>query len=392
MVDLALSSMSLAVWARTHRHPPAAIEATSRYHSLLRVVRERIAQVNTQPINEQNIDSWLLSVSLMSRYESTIYHPDALGLKDSIMSLRSWSHHDGAMGMLKVWYDNFRTDAATPIIKQTRRGLIRTCLIRSLPLPDWMLDGSHFGEKSLELDYDCIIVHVANLIHASARLQQSNDVQIAEAEGLNEQAQMLELALRDWVSQVPNTCSYQRCTLKELDPSSRRHFYSPVVYNYSRLEYAAVWSEYFALRMLINSTRLTALELSCSSLLADLTCDQQWLGCMNRLEAMADSLASTIPFCLGRFMASSLSSTALQPSIALNKDEDIKPYLANSIAWPLSIASSIHTIDASKRAFFRSELAGLGKCTGNGVLECAETNQWPLFWGRRRSRIGSVEQ
>ena len=379
MVDLALSSIALYYYSRAQQHPPAATEASSRYYRLLRVAQQRIAQVGIPTLDEQNIDACLLAVYLMGRFEGATYRPGNLNSKDTSTSLQSWSHHDGAMAILKVWYDNPSHNTATSIIKQTRRGLIRSSLLRNLPLPDWMLDGSRFGEHDLELDYDRIVVRITNLHYASAGLQQKSGLQIAKAEELNNEARELDKALQDWAAQMPSTCSYQRHILPEPNPWPRRHFYSSIVYSYSRPGYAAVWSQYFAARMLINSTRLRFLELSRPNPVVDFTHEQQRQECISQLKAMTDSLASTIPFCLERFKADNPTSPIRQTSVTLNTHEEIKPYLASSVVWPLTIASSLEGIDVRQQLWFRYELARLGRITGDGVLECAETDQWAIL-------------
>jgi len=146
MVDLALLSMAL----------------------LLRVAQERIAQVGIPALDERNIDACLIAVFLMGRYEGATYRPGNLNSKKSITSLQSWSRHDGAMAILKVWNDKLSYNPATFIIKQTRRGLIKSCLLRNLPLPDWLLNCNRFGEHDVKLDYDCIAIRIVNLHCASA--------------------------------------------------------------------------------------------------------------------------------------------------------------------------------------------------------------------------------
>jgi hypothetical protein len=379
MVDLALSSMALAVFSRTQQHPPAATEAASRYYRLLQVVQERIAQVGIPTCDERNIDACLLTVLIMGRYEGAMHRPADVNSKDSFKSLQSWSHHDGAMAILKVWNDRPTYKTPTCIITQTRRGLIRSALLRNLPLPDWMLNGNRFGEHNLELGYDRIAVRIVNLRYASAILQQKDGLQIAEAEELNKEARELHMALQEWAAQMPSTWSYQRRTLAQPGPWPRRHFYSSIVYSYSNLGYAAVWSQYFAVSMLINSTRLKILELSCPNPLVDVSHEQQRLECVTQVKAMADGLASTIPFCLERLKADNPNSPNGQTLIRLNTNEEIKPYVAGLAVWPLTIAASLEGIDVRQQLWFRSELATLGRIVGDGVLERAETNQWAIL-------------
>ena len=239
-----------------------------------------------------------------------------------------------------------------------------------------MLNGNRFGEHGLELEYDRILVRITNVHYTIQSLQQKDGLQIAEAEELSNEARELDQALQDWAAQLPSASSPQRHILTEPGPWPRKDFYSPTVYSYSSIGYAAVWSQHFATRMLINGTRLRILNLSSANTVLDSTYGQQRQECITNLTALADALASTIPFCLERFKIQNSSSPIRQTSITLSRSEEIKPYLANWVVHPLTIASSLEGIDVRQKLWFRSELARLGRSIGEGVLEYAETDQW----------------
>jgi hypothetical protein len=287
------------------------------------------------------------------------------------------------MAILKVWKDRLSySHPATDIIKQTRRGVIRSALLRNLALPEWMLKGSLFGEQGLELGYDRIIVRIANVRHQLfTLLQQEVGLQItsheltSRAEELSKEARDIDKALEDWTAQIPSNWCYQRYTLIDPHPRPRRHFYSSIIYSYSSPAYAVFWNHYFATRMLISSTRLRVLELGHPNL-DDFSHEQQ-LEWFSHMKVMADNLASSIPFCLQRFkVADSPNSLFCQKSITLTTNEEIKPYMASLAVWPLTIASSLEGVDVKQKLWFKSELAHLGRTVGVGVLECAETDQW----------------
>lgn len=377
MVDLALSAMALAVFSRVQQLPVAAIEASSKYYRVLRVAQEQISQLGVSTLDERDFDACLLAIFLMGRYELTKHPPADLHLRDSFSSLPSWSHHDGAMSILKLWNDKARNNPATFIMKQTRRGLMRSFLLRTLPLPDWMLDGSRFGEHGLELDYDRIYVQIVNLRYATWSYRQQNVFQTMKAKELNDEALDLDNALQGWAAQFPTTWSYQQYNLSDSGSNPGIHFYSSIAYGYSSSIYAAVWSQYFAARMLINSTRLKILSPTQSISLVGSTFEEQRLACVTQLKARANDLASTIPFCLERFRVHDKSdSPNHRILITLNQNEEIKPYLATLAVWPLSIASGLEGVDKAQQLWFRSELSSLGKLLGSGSLECAEADHW----------------
>jgi hypothetical protein len=380
ILDLAISCMALTVFSRTHRHPPAAVEASVRYHRLLRHTQTTILS-----LDKTNIDNCLLAIFFMGRYEDAVYRPSLSNQKSTLTSkLRSFSHHDGALSILKVWKEKFsQSHPATDVIKHTRSGLIRSALLRNAALPEWMKDGTIFGEHGLELEYDCIVTRIAGLRYQLATfLRKKSSIEspheiTSMAEELHNEAQEIDKALQTWANHFPITWSYQQHTLPDPHPWPMRDFYSPVVYSYSSPSYAAIWSRYFATRILLNSTHLRILKLIPS--MHDDFLDEQKLTCISLIKNMANGLASSIPLCLQRFEITKNSDPVSDHQlITLNTNKDIKPCMATLVVWPLTIASSIGDVDVKQKIWFKSELARLGRIVGFGVLECAESNEWPI--------------
>ena len=380
MIDLAVSTMALAVFSRTQQHPPAAIEASMKYQRLL-----RITQTTLLSLDEGTIDAYLLANFFMSRYEDTVHRPSNLKPRTPfVMTLQSFSHHDGAFAILKTWKDQIScSQPATDVIKHIRRGLIRSALLRNLALPKWIEEGVFFGERGLELEYDRVIVRTTNirqrlsmLLKAKTDPRRTSHEVTPTAEELNEETRELDEALQDWTAHFPIAWCYQRHTLSDPYRWPMRDFYSPIVYSYSSPAYAAVWNKYHATRMLINSTRLRILDLIRSNTV-DLAHEKQRLECLFHMKTMANDLASSVPFCLERFkVIDGPKSSSHKTSITLNTNEEIKPYLASLTVWPLTIAASLREVDVKQKPWFRSELARLGRIIGSSVIECAESDQW----------------
>lgn len=377
MVDLALSSLALAVYSKTHQQPPAAKEASMTYYHLLQVARERIAKLAVPALNEQDVDSCLLAVSLMGRYEDAMH----ITSNEPLPSLPSWYHYTGAMAILKVWAENPARGPATFIIKRTRRALLRYSLARNILLPNWMLDGSKFGEQDLELDYDRITVRVINLRHEFASLPQNNPLPFSIAERLNNEAQELINALDALDSHIPTTCIPKQHILKDLDTWPIEHFYTPIVYSYRKPENSAAWSHLFAIRILINSTRLKILDQCCPKMFPEFAHEQQRLDCVGQLESMADHLASSLPFCLERFKVDDPQDFKSESSLTINNKDDIQPSLATLMVWPLTIAACLEDfpLDKRRQQWFKSELISLGRITGDGILEKMGKDPWGIY-------------
>lgn len=255
--------------------------------------------------------------------------------------------------------------------------MIRTAFLRNCPLLDWMWDGSRFGEHDLDLDFDEILVSAVNLRHGFKILQRVKQLQTADIVEMYINARELDEACREWAMQIPSAWSYQPHSIPNF--RSKKDFYSCIVYSYAQPAYAAVWIQYFALRMLIISTRLSLLQLTQLPQLPHYTYQQQCRECTDQLNFMADSLAATIPFSLSRFTVDKKIDTYSpggEPSINLNTDEEIRPALALPTVWPLSMASMLAGIEPKQQLWFRTVLVRLGRILGDGALECAGTDDW----------------
>ncbi|KAK5192077.1 hypothetical protein LTR99_006572 [Exophiala xenobiotica] len=348
------------------------MEAWSVYHRLLGMTRERIPTMD-----QENIEACLLTVLMMSRYEGSMHYPTRLAstTKNSFMDLRSWLHHDGALAILKVWYDNqSHLSSASSIIKHARRGAIQSALLRGLALADWLLDGAQFGEEGQELQYDRILVRTVNLRHAMCRIgPQGYDAELCAIRDLDWEAQELDRALREHATNIPYAESIQRHVLKEQVRNwtwPRDHFFSLTVCTYEKPGYAAMWAIYYAARILVNSTWLRILGLQ-SSKHDDVESiyDHKRLECATNLKEMADHLAAALPFVLERVKLDNSGSPSCQASVKMNTEEAVKPHLATLMVWPLTVASSVEGIDEMQQQWFRSELGSIGRIVGDGILD-----------------------
>ncbi|KAK6385813.1 hypothetical protein LTS17_001385 [Exophiala oligosperma] len=416
MVDAGLSSLALAVFARTQKSDAAATGASSAYHRLLGLARGRIRTVVGPDVDQRNVEACLLTVLLMGRYEGSVHRPGMLTTsspsslsapRDSFMSLRSWLHHDGALAILHVWNDHLSQldDAASCIIKHTRRGLTLSALLRGIPLADWLLDGERFGERDLDLDYDRILVPTVNLRYAVNRLllkgQAGRDAaaaaasDLSTADELDAHAKKLDTMLEEFATKIPFAGSRRRFFLGEQARTwsswPQKHFFSPFVTTYEDQGYAALWALYFAARILVNSTRLKILRLHPPSSDREMRSayDQARTECLSNIHLMAGDLASVHPFVLDRVVESTTTDPATSRcgsdppssafSLVVKTDEPVKPHLATLMVWPLSVAGSVEGVGADRQRWFRSELSEIGRIVGDGILECAETEHWVVL-------------
>ena len=375
IVDLAISALALAIFSRTQRDPVAAEEAVTGYGRLLHVVQKQMTQAEIFAGDANPCDEFILTVVLMAWYETTVHQPMNLKGGQWPTSLHSWSHHDGAMAILKARYDRLGDNDASSIMKQSRRGLLRSALLRNISLPKWVRNGAPFGEHGLDLEFDRILVRVVNLRHAFKKLKHDESI---EVEAIFNEAKELDEACHWWVVQSPSEWRYESHIIPDF--WSRTDFYSSSVYICDRNSYAAIWVQYFAVRMLINSTLLGLVQMKHPPSLQNGTStdDPECSEYRKQLETMTKNLVSTVPFALGRFSANKTEGPDLPLTVTLNTNTDktIPPALALPIIWPLSVISNLDGVKCSHRLWIKAKLAHLGRVLGDGALECAGTDEW----------------
>ncbi|TVY48516.1 hypothetical protein LCER1_G008544 [Lachnellula cervina] len=377
MLDLALSSMALAVFSQARQHTRAALDASTNYQQLLQTTRGTIFS-----LNEGNIDAWLLAIFFMSRYEQVVHLPrQRHRTAISAVNFQTFYHHDGALAILKTWKESLsHCHPPTSIIKHTRRGMIRSALLRKLALPDWILDGAAFGEEGWELEYDYLSVRITNLRYQVSLLAKDTATRdtspefTSAAQALNNEACEIDNGLKDWNSRFPHAWSAQRHMLSDPPPLPTTFFYSSTVLTCSSVAYTAVWNQYYAMRMLHNSTHLKILSLCHPH--PDALGDTKRFECVSCVETMANDLASSIPFCLQKFeVTGNTESSADQSLVTMNTSHDLKPTMASITVWPLSIASCLGDVKVEQRLWFRDVLSRLGRMLGDRVIE-SEGDQW----------------
>jgi len=335
-----------------------------------------ILNVTSGDADAKEIDAYLLGAHFMARYESFVQNYGNKADLESLKQTKVWYHFDGAAAILKLWYDNRYRYTPTSAINQTRRTLIKSCLLREQPLPPWLSDGSIFGEMGIALEFDRLIIRSIRIHHMYLKLKQAleDGGSIApELGSLINKSRLLQQAIEDWSTRLPSKWAYGRHTLAESRNFSQDRFYSATIFTCERPSYSAVWNAYYATRLLISHTRLRILDLAATQL--DGTYRQETLECLSQLNSSAESLASFIPFCLDhvRIRSDGMSKASIEIS-----NEPFKPYLASLVVWPMSIASSLQKLDPAQRQWFRSALFHVSSASSECLLAYAMSDFWAL--------------
>lgn len=388
MVELAISTLALAVFARAQCHLQAAYQASTRYGKLLQNLQYRIGS----SICEQDLHACILAVLIISRYDGA--QPLSNLAQHALpSSLLNWSHHDGIVALLKSWHDNFRSSPASIIIQQSRRVVMRSYLLRVMALPNWLLDGERFGEVGLDSQYDrlnvrlinhrsqtSVSLHQHNLHHSAGLVQGSNNVVSLNSDlaRLDSDLAQLDSDLQAWATLIPSSHAPSLHTIPNPGPLPRKHIYSTSIYSFDQPGHSVIWTRYFTARMLTASSRL---QIN-AALLPTYSCDfdvclQASIKHSANLHFLVESIISCIPFALGIVKVdTTVQSLPDSGYITIIDNEGIKPHQANTVLWPLMIGSGLKGIETKQQKWLRSELAEIGKALNDGTLENVE---WPTF-------------
>ncbi|KAL6363777.1 hypothetical protein LRP88_03199 [Fusarium phalaenopsidis] len=368
IVDLAFFTVALSVFARFQNCRLAAAEASESYLSLLRHMQNRIPRLSSGSPSSDEIDEYLLGAHFMARYEAFVQNHGNEADLEPLKEVKVWFHIDGAAAILKIWFNDRHCYNPTAIIRQTRRKLIKSCLLREQPLPRWLADGGVFGERDLALEFDHLTIQFIDLQRKYLELKQSsqNGTLVSQkVDSLINDFRILDQGLQSWATRLPSKWSYTKHTLPEPCDHSKADFYSKTVSACAKLGYTAVWNEYYAIQMLVSHTRLQILHL------APQLNSTETLECLTCLGSSADSLASFVPFCLGRIRKTPKGSVE-------SSNDDFQPYLASLVVWPLSLASGLHTLEPAQRQWFSSILARISKESSECLYAYAASDYWAV--------------
>lgn len=352
--QLAISVIALVLFGKTQNQPQAIVDACVGYQKLLQDIQNSISS----PEN-CDIEACLLAIFCMGRYEDTVHSIEQP--ITPMWALRSASHHDGALAVLKAFRNRKGSTMQNipDIVKHTRRGMIKSAIMRNRNLPDWILEGKDFGEEGLELENDGLLIKLVDLRQRLCSLrddQEKGTYEIAqEAAEIAKKAQALDLEMCSWPTHFPSTWLRKEHILPPkfgVRDSPRK------VYSYQSFAYASIWTKHYAARILVNTLLIQSLHLAYPSRPTSQTKEQISMAHANLTE-MAKEFQCSLPFCFGN-----LEGTV--------KEEDMHPITIRWVAWPLTMVMFADELEEGLKTFFMDAIVSLGKRVGIGALEKAE--------------------
>ncbi|OTB14946.1 hypothetical protein K445DRAFT_22966 [Daldinia sp. EC12] len=371
---LAMSAFSHAVFGRVMQSDKSIEEAERTFARGVERVQSEIRQAS-----QNNIDELLLATMLMADYEDVMrnqtFHSEN---EDSLTDLdvtgsRIWedSYYDVTASLLrqrqhKKWALN------TSLSRAVRRKLIRVCIIRGVSVPEWLRDGSQFGEEDHVLTLDSIMVRVAALRERSLCLFLPKSARFSSQPhpgDLATEARAVDAALESWSAALPEDWKYTTRSVLSMG------FFDGMIYGYTTYGHAAIWCRYYAICMVVNGIRNRALSVmaQCSSQMLSVAPEQD--TCLQKIESLATDLCRSIPAFFTATGDPVAAESTRTSTTACNSQ--ITPKLATLLAWPLLLAVNTDFIPQSQVQWLKSKFKSIADALGDGSLE-AVTEQGGL--------------
>ncbi|TPX12352.1 uncharacterized protein E0L32_006999 [Thyridium curvatum] len=366
VLDLALSAVTHAVFGRARRAPDATAEAVRLYQRCVVAANEQVRAAQVDPVM---LDDLLMASMLMAYYENTMFsfqsdRPHATR-QDKVGSRfwKNFAHHQGAAVLLKLRREKgMRANLA--LDKVVRRQIVRTCILRGVPVPAWMADGKEYGEEGPVLALDSLMVRLS-LLRARS-VDRFGDSGLSK---LGDDAQELDRAFAAWASSLPPEWT-EGFTV---DPTKSS---SAIVPTYASPGHAAVWNRYRAARIAINSMRLASLP----SLTLDFNGasypigDSEHAECRVNIEVMTRDICGGMQYFLD--YESRVNGTAGSredgdgDGASAGEDfSELPPKLALFMAWPLTLAISTKDTPPTERLWLAQCLQRTARALGDSTLE-----------------------
>nr|OQO21881.1 hypothetical protein B0A51_11398 [Rachicladosporium sp. CCFEE 5018] len=276
-------------------------------------------------------------------------------IAEEVEASKVFTHYDGALALLKLQQQESPA-GSTPIERVVRRQLVRANILRGTTVPEWLADGSLYGESGPTLELDAILVRVgglrADFLASGAGVSDDGDYTstIKEADALN-------VELDQWYTGLPEGWLPQSL----LADGYPFELIMATVHGHRTHGHAAVILRYRATRILVNSIIDRCLSSTAGSQNDTNTAKQT-------IVELANNICRDVPYFFNQVGANGSRWLSIGKHIITSQD-DITPKLAGLLAWPLSIVVSCDAVPAKQREWLRLRLKTVAAAYGDARLQ-----------------------
>ncbi|PGH31932.1 hypothetical protein GX50_05260 [[Emmonsia] crescens] len=379
ILSLAIFAVSHATFGRARKSHTSLTAGGKQYSKAL--VKTNLALQNASHATDDEV---LLAIMLLSFYENSVMgkqtSPDPNHAIQAWAS-RSFAHHDGALAVLNLRRQaRQRTSSALALDKLVRRQLLKSLLLRSMPLPPWLEDGFEYGEHGFALELDNCLVEVAKVRHRKKRVfadflnNSPSDVCDKEAilQSLLEEAHTLDGTLFSWTDNLSLENWYSTHTVKDHGHAKNHsRVFGSTVHIYPTVGHAGVWNRYRALRLAVNDIILQTLSTLDGLANHDGTTESLAEASKLTILHLSDDLCASVPYMLGLVetgCAIGHDAIIIADTPASSK-RTVNATTAAFLCWPLAMAAMVSAIPEQHERYLKNCLLEVSGIVDDGVLE-----------------------
>lgn len=240
---------------------------------------------------------------------------------------------------------------------------IKAYLLREEPIPDWLADGSKFGETGFGLAIDQATVQVSNLRqYASSVLMAAPSPAGTFVDDLYvviEDAHASDAMLKRLMSGLTAEWAY---TIGATKPSEDQ-YYGSRAYVYTSLGHAAIWNRLRALRLLVNDTLVKVYErlALCGEQLPPMSVEST----LAKIQVILKDICASVPQYFGYVASTELSPDSIDQESSDNNGNALS---INLLTFSLLIAVNVTGISDGQKKWLKDRLAEVGRRANRSVL------------------------
>ncbi|OJD24888.1 hypothetical protein ACJ73_03743 [Blastomyces percursus] len=381
ILSLAIFAVSHATFGRARRSHASLAAGCKQYSKALGKTN-----LSLRDPNHATDDDVLLAIMLLSFYENSV--TDRRSSPASSHAIQAWAsrsfaHHDGALAVLKLRRQRQnRTGAALVLDKLVRRQLMRSLLLRSLPLPSWLEDGFEYGEYGFALGLDTCLANVAKIRHraktlfadfANNSLSERRDKEKGKAllHSFLGETYALDGTLVSWTEHLPLENWYTTHKVKDHGQAEiHSRVFSSTVHIYPTVGHAGMWNRYRALRLAVHDTILQALSILDGLVGSDGTTEPLVEAVKVTTEHLSADICASVPYMLGLVETGcAIADDVLIADPPASTKRTAKATTAGLLCWPLATAAMVSGIPEKHEQYLKSCLLEVSEIVDDGVLE-----------------------
>jgi hypothetical protein len=259
--------------------------------------------------------------------------------------------------------------------KLVRRQVIRTVMLRSTGIPDWLKDGSAFGENGISQDMDKYMVQVTQTRHdaeeLSVRLKSAglkNEEEIEnQLQCLLEETRRLNDEMLQWTTTLPSDWSYEAHPLNSVALDYVP--YGGTVHTYPSAGHAGIWNRYRTVRILLIRVEVDLFQLAAAHWGHHL--DQQIQNSTKSIRDLVEDICASIPYCFNDFTVDRTPGTLGSNSLSQANDRTLTGAGCH-LAFPMHAVVDtlkIAGLSETQAQWIRAQLARIGRALDASMLE-----------------------